>query len=164
MPSWRRVSCAVFVAATLLTGAGAQAETRFEDYPAVAHLQAGSPSAPPDFTGRDAWASRFRTRILEGMAQGPDFAGHYSLIQIGCGTGCSFVYLVDHATGEVLPFPYGPERQAMSLSHHVDSRLVKVSWIEGERTCIAHDLVWDGERFALVEQTTSPMRDFACDR
>lgn len=148
----------------LLLGMGAQAETRFEDYPAVARLEVGSPSALPDFAGRDAWARRFQTRIFEGMAEGPDFAGHYSLIQIGCGTGCSFAYLVDHATGEVLPFPYGQERQAMSLSRNVDSRLVKVSWIDGERTCIGHDLVWNGERFVLVREMTYPMRDFACDR
>ena len=150
--------------AMLLSGSRAQAETRFEDYPAAARLQAGSPSAQPDFGGRDAWARRFQTRIREGLTEGPNFAGHYSLIQIGCGTGCSFAYLVDHATGEVLSFPYGQERQAMSLSRKVDSRLVKVSWTQGERTCVEHDLVWDAERFALVEQTTYPMRDFACDR
>jgi hypothetical protein len=150
--------------ATLLSGPGAQAEVRFEDYPATARLQDGSPLVLPDFAGRDAWARRFRTRIREGLAEGPNFAGHYSLIQIGCGTSCSFAYIVDHATGEILPFPYGQERQAMSLSRNVDSRLVKVSWTQGERTCVEHDLVWDGERFALVEQTTYLMRDFACDR
>ena len=37
----------------------------------------------PDFSGRDAWAGNYRTRIVEGLRKGPNFAGHYSLIEIG---------------------------------------------------------------------------------
>ncbi|WP_262568854.1 hypothetical protein [Agrobacterium tumefaciens] len=41
----------------------------------------------PDFRGRDREFNSFRTRIRDGMRQGPNFAGRYTLIQIGCGTG-----------------------------------------------------------------------------
>jgi hypothetical protein len=44
----------------------------------------------PDFKGRDREFNRFRTRIRNGMKEGPNFASHYSLVQIGCGTGCTF--------------------------------------------------------------------------
>jgi len=61
----------------------------------------------PDFAGRDRKYASFRTRIREGMSTGPDFAGHYAIIQLGCGTGCSFVLVGDVATGQVYDFPYG---------------------------------------------------------
>jgi len=48
---------------------------------------------------RDRNYNSYRTRIREGMRNGPNFAGQYSVIQIGCGTGCSFVIIGDNKTG-----------------------------------------------------------------
>src|SRR5271157_5772624 len=59
---------------------------RFEDYP-VSNVYVGKVRLP-DFRGRDKKSSMFRTRIIEGMGDGANFAGKYNVIQIGCGTGC----------------------------------------------------------------------------
>ncbi len=141
----------------------AGAEARFEDWPATEALGPGAGPVLPDFAGRDAWAREFRTAIRDGMAGGPNFAGRWSVIEIGCGTGCRFAYLVDHATGRVLPFPYGRgEKNQMEIEEEVGSRLLRVSWLESFELCRAQDMVWDGERFTVVDDRTYPPRDFAC--
>lgn len=66
---------------------------RFADYPPKELLTGASKL--PDFSGRDADFRLYRTRIREGVAQGVNFAGHYSLIEIGCGTSCRFAFVVD---------------------------------------------------------------------
>jgi hypothetical protein len=143
--------------AVLPLAAGA---ARLEDYPATEFLPTFAEAAVPDFEGRDAWAARYRTMIRQGVEDGPDFAGHWSLVQVGCGTGCSTTYMVDHATGEVLPFPYGPERNGVGLVHDVASRLVQVSWLRADGLCERHDLVWEGGRFRMVEREIYEERDF----
>lgn len=46
-------------------------------------------TAKPDFRGDNASFRTFRTRIRQGMAEGPAFAGEFSVIQFGCGAGCT---------------------------------------------------------------------------
>jgi hypothetical protein len=135
---------------------------RLEDFPATEFLPTFAEAAMPDFEGRDAWAARYRTMIRQGVEDGPDFAGHWSLVQVGCGTGCSNTYMVDHATGEALPFPYGPERNGVGLVHDVTSRLVRVSWLRADGLCERHGLVWEGGRFRMVEQQSYAAPNFDC--
>ncbi len=154
------------VAATVATGlwaGSAGAEARFGDWPATEALAPGAAIAMPDFDGRDAWARTFRTAIQHGMAEGPNFAGHWSVIEIGCGTGCRFAYLADHATGRVLRFPYGRgKRNQMEIGTEAGSRLLRVSWLEAFELCRAQDMAWDGKRFTVVDDRTYPPQDFAC--
>lgn len=83
----------------------------------------------PDFKGRDRDFSNFRTRIREGMRDGPNFAGHYTLIQIGCGTACTFVIVTDNRTGRPASFPRGGEDNLyLDLEYQLDSRLVTTQW------------------------------------
>lgn len=51
-------------------------------------------------------ASTYRTALRARARRGPDFAGHYTVVQIGCGTGCALIALVDAETGKVF-FPAG---------------------------------------------------------
>ena len=67
------------------------------------------PIVLPDFKGRDKAFANYRTRISEEMKTGPNFAGHYALVIIGCGTACRFAYVADVSTGQVYDFPYGGE-------------------------------------------------------
>jgi hypothetical protein len=46
-------------------------------------------------------ARRFRTVLREGARLGPNFAGHYTLIDWGCGTSCRAFAIVDAKTGGV---------------------------------------------------------------
>ena len=71
---------------------------RFSQY-AVKERFRGKPAAPDV---RSHPRSRlFRTMIREGARNGPNFAGHYTLVFWGCGTGCRQMGIVDARTGRV---------------------------------------------------------------
>src|SRR4051794_36214809 len=70
---------------------------RFEDY-RVPLTFAGSAVAP-DLS--DPEARRFRTRLREASASGPNFADHFTLVTWGCGTECHVVAVIDAVTGIV---------------------------------------------------------------
>jgi len=87
---------------------------RFEDYPAHDLFQ-GTPVAPKIVTPAERL---YRTRIREGVQKGwgvvhdgkeglvgPNFAGHYVIIQWGCGSPCIRMVVVDASTGDVFPPP-----------------------------------------------------------
>ena len=75
---------------------------RFEDFPARP-LFKGKPAAPDV---RSHPRSRmFRTMIRYGAKAGANFAGHYSIVRWGCGSGCLMLAIVDEKTGHV----YHPE-------------------------------------------------------
>jgi hypothetical protein len=61
----------------------------------------GTP-APIDFSSTPR-ARRFRSRLRD-AEQGPNFAGHYSLIWWPCGVDCSSFAIVDARTGRVWMF------------------------------------------------------------
>ena len=80
-----------------LADAGADVP-RFGDFPA----RGSTPSklAPVDFKG-DPEARRFRARLREGAADGPNFAGNHTIVGWGCGAGCFDWGMVDAITGKV---------------------------------------------------------------
>jgi hypothetical protein len=55
--------------------------------------------APPDV--RSGVAHTYRTVIRDAARLGPDFAGHYTLIEIGCGAATSCVAIANAKTGQV---------------------------------------------------------------
>lgn len=123
----------------------------------------------PDFQGRDEWARSFRTRIRNGINAGANFSGHYSVIEIGCGTSCRFAFIADVATGEVFSFPYGGEEQyQLGLVYSSDSRLLRATWMMntwGQDTgskdmCVSQDLVWNGTEFEVVREETFEIEKF----
>jgi len=101
----------------------------------------------PDFAGRDRQFARFRTRIVNEMQTGPNFAGHYAMVETGCGTGCRFVIIGDVATGKVTSFPYGGEKYNMlQLTYSVKSNYVSAVWASGNN-CYSDTLEWNGATF-----------------
>ncbi|TBD75923.1 hypothetical protein [Rhizobium ruizarguesonis] len=83
----------------------------------------------PDFSGSNAHFRDFRTRIREGMAGGPGFAGEFSVIRFGCGTGCSAVIVASNKTGQPYSFPRGGEdNMYLTLKYQLDSRLMVAQW------------------------------------
>lgn len=72
---------------------------RFEDYPVADTTFRGRP-APPRIESV-AYGRMYRTRLREGAARGPDFAGHHTVVLWGCGTGCQIVAVVDARTGRL---------------------------------------------------------------
>jgi hypothetical protein len=109
----------------------------------------------PDFKGRDRDFNNFRTRIREGMREGPNFAGRYTLIQIGCGTGCSFVIVANNQTGRPGSFPRGGEDNLyLNLEYSRDSRLVATQWLNYDvNKCFVEFFDFDGNTWKSISKT-----------
>lgn len=119
----------------------------FSDYPA--NPLSGQFMMP--ILSGDPDHSTYRTRLTDAAKGGVNFAGHFALTQIGCGTQCNFAMIVDGNTGKVIDFPIGGEEYLeMSLTYHADSSLVKAYWNpdEGDQpTCEHADFVQEGTSF-----------------
>lgn len=126
----------------------------------------------PNFQGRDAWSRNFRTRIRKGINAGANFAGHYTVVEIGCGTSCRFAFVADVSTGEVFRLPYGGEEQyELGLVYSSDSRRLRATWkmdawgqnSGSKDTCASQDLLWNGTAFKIVREETFKIKQFgAC--
>jgi hypothetical protein len=85
----------------------------------TAEVSAGSPlpnldnyAVPAEeiFTGAPApvnlnsyiGAARFKTKLVQAAQNGPNYAGHYTIVTIGCGTQCQDNWLIDAKTGKIL--------------------------------------------------------------
>lgn len=112
------------------------------------------PTRFPDFEGRDRDYSDFRTRIREGLKTGTNFAGDLSVIQIGCGGGCSFVLAASNRTGKVMSFPRGGEENLyLSLKFQPDSRLMIAQWASYEPNgCFVESFEFDDAVWNEVEK------------
>lgn len=111
--SWKSPYPVVVAAAS----PGEVAHPRFAEYPAEARCS--GPPAPVDFSS-DPDSKRFVTRITEGAATGPNFAGCYTVIEWGCGTECQAYVIVDARTGRI----FSPERPlSWGAWYRRDSRL-----------------------------------------
>lgn len=109
----------------------------------------------PDFSGRDQQYSSYRTRILEGLGEGVNFFRNYSLVRMGCGTGCTFNLLVDRTTGKVSSVPFGGEEyQRLVLLHSAESDLLDANWYDGE-VCMAQQVRWNGARWESNGEATA---------
>jgi len=127
-------------------------------------------SVLPDFNGRDKKFRNYRTRIRDGVLNGVNFAGRFSVVEIGCGTSCRFAYIVDVSNGEVFTFPYGGEEQyQLGLIYSTDSRLMRATWREAywtadqskdTDTCISQDILWNGSGFEIVSERSFEIRKY----
>ncbi|MBD9628118.1 hypothetical protein IB279_34775 [Ensifer sp. ENS06] len=121
------------------------------------HRIYNGPINAPYFT--DASARNFQTRISEGMASGPTFAGEYAVIQVGCGTGCSIAYVASVRTGEVSRIPIDDQAaHYLDLKYQIDSRLLVAQWARGAASkCHMQFLTMDeGEWTSLLEHDVGP--------
>src|SRR6266550_3976791 len=80
--------------------------TSFEQY--AVPVYRGSP-AKPNFQSKPG-SVRYKTRILDGIREGVNFAGHYAIIAFGCGTDCSYGFFVDVKAGRIFDLPLGGEK------------------------------------------------------
>jgi hypothetical protein len=159
------VMAALAVCACAAHGAHAQArkaraETpapRFEDYPAR-----GVYRGPIARVRLDSKMARmFRTRLREGSRTGPNFAGHYTVVIWGCGTGCAQMGVADARTGRV----YFPPLEYMDIpdmetaeSHARDFRLgsrllvLTQNHYDGRGGYAAFYYLFDNNRFRLLRK------------
>jgi hypothetical protein len=80
--------------------------------------------APVDFSTNEQ-AEEFRTQIVNGVeSNGVNFAGYYSVVTWGCGTGCQSSAIIDVRTGEIVSFGI---ISARGLKFAENSRLLVVN-------------------------------------
>ncbi len=95
----------------------------FAAYPAQAFTGA---RRMPNFYGAQSAFRSYRTALGEGAARGPNFAGQYGLVQIGCGADCNETYLIDFATGGVSEVHFSPESgTGVEIKNAMNSALLK---------------------------------------
>src|SRR5919109_618999 len=73
---------------------------RFEDYAVTDTAFGRRQPAPVQFASAD-YGQMYRTKLGEGAATGPNFAGHFTVVTWGCGTGCQIAAIVDARTGQL---------------------------------------------------------------
>ncbi len=109
----------------------------------------------------------FRTRIRNGIQEGPNFAGRYKVIQFGCGTGFSFVLVADVSTGHVFSFPHGGEYdQMLQLEYRVSSDLIRAWWVPdltNVHMCMQEDLVLKNGQFVFLGRSAAVCPAGYCD-
>jgi hypothetical protein len=148
------------ITATALA-APASAEPAFSDFPVAAALQTAP--AHPDYT---ADAATYRTRIRQAVNAGPNAAGHYAIIPIGCGGSCTVIEMVDLRDGRMLTFPVGGEEYyQLALDYRLDSRLIIADWkdVSGGafNTCVRRFYEIANGNFVLVGETRRTVEDHA---
>lgn len=150
MSTVSRLSMAILLVLLLVTKQSSAELNSLEKF-SVASIYKGL-THYPQFDGRDKNFKSYRTRIREALRKGPTFAGEFSVVHFGCGTGCSRAVIASNKTGEVFSFPRGgDENTSMQLSFTVASRLMYSQWY-GEKTgvCNLEQLEWIGGVFKIV--------------
>jgi len=130
----------------------------FDAQPVPAPTTAARPTAPIVTHGR---AKLYRTLLRERAKQAPNFAGHYTIIEIGCGAGARCPAIVDAQTGKVFFPPELRVAEALlmdvgeadfeTLNYRLDSRVLVVVGTPNEnfgREGIYY-YVWRDDQLAL---------------
>jgi hypothetical protein len=139
--------------------ATAQHDFPFEKY-RVTREFGGKPAPPVVSEGE---AHRFRTVLREGAKEGPNFAGHYTLVVWGCGSSCASFAIVDAITGKVYWPPFsgftwtdgnGPFTEE-GLHYRRHSTLLVVQGCPEEKDCATRHYNWNGTSLVLLE--TKPL-------
>jgi len=92
---------------------------QMSDFP-VTKIYKGRPSAVAQ--NSSPIAREYKTRIKEAAKGGPDFAGHYSVAEWGCGSNCQAFAFIDSQTGKVFD-PGGREGADRGFSFTLNSTL-----------------------------------------
>jgi hypothetical protein len=128
---------------------------RFEDYP-VREVYKGR-VAPVRLDSRKA--RMFRSRLREDSGTGPNFAGHYTVVIWGCGTGCAQMGVVDAKTGRVSfpPLEYHdiPDMENVATrGFRLNSRLLVLTQnhYDGRGGYTAFYYLFDNGRFRLLRK------------
>ena len=154
----------IFLLTLMATNVAAQ-ESRppgFAEY-AVSEKFGGSP-APAKIQGK--WARLFRTRIRLGAQEGPNFAGHYTLVTWGCGSDCILFAIVDARSGRVYTPPSFagisrvPSQEEDPLQFRIDSRLLIIAGSRvfregqnGDDRAAKFYYKWAGGRLVLLRRS-----------
>lgn len=80
----------------------ATSQYNYSDYP-ITNIYTGKPAKLNLASNKNARS--FKTRLNEGLQDGVNFAGSYSIVTWGCGTECMAGAMVNVQTGQVIDLP-----------------------------------------------------------
>ena len=129
----------------------------FKDFPATKLFQ--SVPAQVNFNSFPD-AATYKTQLSQQAAKGPNFAGHFTVVEIGCGSNCQAHVIVDAENGNV----YGGIATERGIGINLNSNLYIADppYAAGTNayaddptaTLPARYYVWDGTTLKLVYQET----------
>jgi hypothetical protein len=144
----------------LRPGYGADVPT-FEEF-SVPEVFQGKPVAPR----LKGSSEELRTRINEAAKEGPDFAGHYTIVIWGCGSACALMAIINTQTGAAKEGPfrtlghfwtygyYGDtaDTEAPYIDYRVNSRLLVLRGCpeDKEKKCGTYYYEWAKDKFKLL--------------
>lgn len=129
---------------------------KFADY-SVANIFSGKPATPTLMTRTQRI---FRTAITQAARKGPNFAGHYTVAEWGCGSGCMSMAVVDAESGKVFSVPFrilslpltqgkgGHEYQG--AVYQLKSRLLVADGCPEDKKCGTYYYEWKDNQFKLL--------------
>ena len=91
----------------------------FTQYPVAPATQPLSLATP--LTGPGTLAHTYRTAVRRRAKTGSDFAGHYTVVTVGCGSPCVRLLIADQLTGQVF---LAPEQLVRPPMYRLDSALL----------------------------------------
>jgi hypothetical protein len=106
-----------------------------------------------------AQAREHRTIITRSVRRGPNFAGHYTVVEWGCGTECAVYVIVDDRTGKVYELPELSKGLNLGLdgpSFRADSKLMVLAncpdpQVYGLKDCKRNSYKWNGSELELLK-------------
>jgi hypothetical protein len=161
---------AAFLCLVFVCGAAQVKETgpvwalKFTDF-AVSSSFHGKPATPILATRSQRL---FRSAIREAAAKGPNFAGHYTIAEWGCGSGCMSSAVVDAVTGKVFAAPFrilsmplaenegGHEYQG--AVYKLNSRLLIADGCAEETNCGTYYYEWSDNKFNQLRFDPAPVK------
>ena len=123
----------------------------------------GKPAAP---ALRTKMQRTFRAMIRDAAQKGPNFAGHYTVAEWGCGAGCASMAIVDSPTGQTFDGPFNVLGYDLSydygsgddqLEYRIDSRLIVARGCPGEKDCGTYYYEWTANHFKLLRKTPAAL-------
>jgi hypothetical protein len=147
------------------------ATPQFETYP-VTSIFREKPALPIFAKGQGG----FRTEIRKAAEKGPNFSGHYTIAEWGCGSGCISFAIVDAVSGRLkypVPFvglgiPYmgtATGRNYKGLEYRLNSSLLIADGCpenedstdaDFEKDCGTRYYKWDDKQFLLIRTVAVP--------
>jgi hypothetical protein len=129
---------------------------KFEDYK-VGNIYSGK--IPSVILHNNSQARMYRTVLRNGVKQGVNFAGHYTVVIWGCGTSCQSFAIVDQISGRVY---FSKELSLVSytdywendygLNYRPDSRLLIVNGRPDEdKDNGKYFYEWNNNRLKLIK-------------
>ena len=138
---------------------------KFEDY-LVKEIFQGKPALPKIYTSPEF--RNMRTRIREGARTGPNFAGHYTLIFVGCGAGAVCLPAIADAKtgnlyesdllGSIVNFNIAPSVENQIILYQKNSSLLRVIGLINEDSDLrgVTYFVWKNNKFKKVRFVHHP--------